>query len=321
MKVFVTLGPDQRQAASDAAAAEAAGFDGVSTGEHLFFHGATPNAFVSLAAAAGATSRIRLLSSLTILPLYSAALAAKLAIGLDQVSEGRFDFGIGVGGEFPGEFTAAGVPARERGPRTNEALDVLTRLFTGETTEFHGTYTHVPGLRIMPPPIQAGGPPLWVGGRRPAALRRAGRFADVWFPYMYTPEQLADSLTVVRQHAERHGRDPTTITGAIHCWGGVDDDPARPLARGGRRCRRRNLSAGLQPPRRPVSPARDAGACTRPNSGVPRRRGGCAGLLSCRVGGAAHSHRRVLRAGGTRRDPEPTLIVYKYSAHHNCLVV
>ncbi|WP_157187481.1 LLM class flavin-dependent oxidoreductase [Nocardia vinacea] len=227
MKVFVTLGPDQHQAAADAAAAEAAGFDGVSTGEHLFFHGATPNAFVSLAAAAGATSRVRLLSSLTVLPLYPAALVAKLAVSLDQVSGGRFDFGIGVGGEFPGEFIAAGVPVEERGPRGDEALDVLTRLFAGENTDYRGRYTHIPNLRIIPPPIQPGGPPLWVGGRRAAAMRRAGQFASVWFPYMYTPEQLADSLTVVRAHAERYGRDPSSITAAIHSWGGVDDNPVR----------------------------------------------------------------------------------------------
>src|SRR5699024_1262967 len=81
--VYVTLGPDQESAADVARAAEAAGFDGVSWGEHLFFHGATPNAFVSLAAAAGATSRIRLLTSVVILPLYPAALAAKLAATLD----------------------------------------------------------------------------------------------------------------------------------------------------------------------------------------------------------------------------------------------
>lgn len=230
MKVFVTLGPDQRQVAAEAAAAEAAGFDGVSTGEHLFFHGATPNAFVSLATAAGATSRVRLLSSLTVLPLYPAALAAKLATSLDQVSCGRFDFGVGVGGEFPDEFVAAGVPTHERGARADEALEVIEALFTGQTTEFRGSYTHIPGLQLMPSPIRSGGPPLWVGGRRPSAMRRAGRFADVWFPYMYTPEQLAKSLNTVRENAERHGRDPATVTGAIHCWGGVDDSPAHSRA-------------------------------------------------------------------------------------------
>lgn len=200
------------------------------TGEHLFFHGAMPNGFVSLAAAAGATRRLRLLSGLTVLPLYPAALAAKLATSLDQVSNGRFDMGVGVGGEFPAEFVAAGVELQERGGRTDEALAVMKQLFTGETTEFDGAYTRIPGLRIDPPPVQRAGPPLWIGGRRSAAIRRAGRYGDVWFPYMYAPEQLATSLQSVRDHAERNGRDPGQIAGAIHCWGGVDDDPGRSRA-------------------------------------------------------------------------------------------
>jgi probable F420-dependent oxidoreductase len=224
MRVFVTLGPDQQAVAVEARAAESAGFDGVSTGEHLFFHGAVPNAFVSLAAAAGATERLRLLSSLSILPLYPAALAAKLATSLDQVSGGRFDMGIGVGGEYPAEFIAAGVPVEQRGQRTDEALAVLTSLWSGQTINFHGPFSRIPGLRIQPGPIQQGGPPLWLGGRRPAAIRRAGRYADVWLPHMYSPQQLANSLGSVREQAERQGRDPTRIRAGIHCWGGVDYD-------------------------------------------------------------------------------------------------
>jgi probable F420-dependent oxidoreductase len=227
MRVYVTLGPDQRSAAADAVAAEGAGFDGVSTGEHLFFHGAMHNAFVSLAAAAGATSRVRLLSSLTLLPLYPPALAAKLATSLDQVSGGRFELGVGVGGEYPEEFTAAGAPVGERGRRADEALELMSRLFTGAPVHFHGRYAHIPGLRIDPPPVQPAGPPIWVGGRRAAAIRRAGRHGDVWFPYMYSPEQLRHSLSAVRQQPERAERDPAQIRAAIHCWGGVDVDAAR----------------------------------------------------------------------------------------------
>ncbi len=225
MHVVLTLGPDQRRAAAEARAAEDAGYDGVATGEHLFFHGPVANGFVTLAAAAGATSRIRLLSSLTLLPLYPAALAAKLAATLDQVSGGRFDMGVGVGGEHPAEFEAAGVDVGDRGARADEALELLGHLWSGERTDFTGRFTTVPGLALDPPPVQVGGPPLWLGGRRAPAIRRAGRFADVWMPYMYSPEQLATSLTEVRAAAERAGRDPARIRGAIFCWGGVDADP------------------------------------------------------------------------------------------------
>jgi probable F420-dependent oxidoreductase len=227
VRVVLTLSFDQPAVGAEARAAEDAGYDGIATGEHLFFHGPHPNGFIALAAAAGATSRIRLLSSLTVLPLYPAALAAKLATTLDQVSSGRFDLGVGVGGEYPPEFEAAGVDVTERGARTDEALELFQAFWAGGSVAFDGRFTRVPGLTLQPGPVQPGGPPIWLGGRRPAAIRRAGRFADTWMPYMYTPEQLATSLAEVRAAAEQAGRDPAAIRGAIFCWGGVDEDAAR----------------------------------------------------------------------------------------------
>jgi probable F420-dependent oxidoreductase len=223
VRVVLALSSDQRSVAAEASAAEAVDYDGVAIGEHLFFHGPVTNAFVSLAAAAGATSRIRLLSSLTVLPLYPAALAAKLATTLDQVSNGRFDLGVGIGGEYPKEFVAAGVQVADRGARADEALTLLKALWSGRAVEFDGRFSRVPGLALAPGPLQDGGPPVWLGGRSAAAIRRAGRHADVWMPYMYTPEQLASSLAEVRAAAEQAGRDPSAVRGAVFCWGGVDE--------------------------------------------------------------------------------------------------
>ena len=90
--------------------AEELGFDLLGCGEHVMFHGPVGNTFISLSVAAGATQRIRLLSSIVLLPLYPAALAAKLGAALDVASNGRYNFGVGVGGEFPKEFEACGVP-------------------------------------------------------------------------------------------------------------------------------------------------------------------------------------------------------------------
>jgi probable F420-dependent oxidoreductase len=224
VQVILTLSVDQGATAAEARAAEEAGYDGIATGEHLFFHGPHPNGFVSLAAAAGATTRIRLLSSLTVLPLYPAALAAKLATTLDQVSGGRFDLGVGVGGEYPPEFVAAGVEVTERGARTDEALELMRALWHGGPVDFDGRFARVPGLALSPGAVQPGGPPIWLGGRSPAAVRRAGRHGDVWMPYMYTPEQLASSLAEVRDAAEAAGRDPAGIRAAVFCWGTVDRD-------------------------------------------------------------------------------------------------
>jgi alkanesulfonate monooxygenase SsuD/methylene tetrahydromethanopterin reductase-like flavin-dependent oxidoreductase (luciferase family) len=103
----------------------------------------------------------------------------------------------------------------------------MRALWQGGPVDFAGSFSRVPALSLSPGPVQPGGPPLWMGGRRPAAIRRAGRFGDVWMPYMYTPEQLANSLREVRAAAEEAGRDPAGIRGAVFCWGGVDGDAAR----------------------------------------------------------------------------------------------
>jgi probable F420-dependent oxidoreductase len=228
MRVALMIPPDYPLAGvpAIAAGAEDAGFDLLACGEHLFFHGPTPNTFISLAAAAGATERVRLLSALTIVPVYPVGVLAKLVAALDQVSGGRFDLGVGVGGEYPPEFVAAGVDVTQRGARTDEALEVLRPLLAGETVTHHGRFADIPGLALQPPAVQQPGPPVWVGGRKGAAIRRAARYGDVWMPYMFTPQQVADSLTEVNKQAAEHGRGDSAVRGAVFVWGAVDADAA-----------------------------------------------------------------------------------------------
>lgn len=222
MRVGITLGRDTTQAAAEARLAEQAGFDLLACGEHLFFHGPVTNAFVTLAAAAGATVRIRLLSALTVAPLYQPAMMIKLATTLDQVSGGRFELGIGVGGEYPPEFVAAGTNVRRRGKQTDETLELARDLWAGDPVDLDGEFVTIPGLTLEPGPVQPGGPPIWLGGRKPAAVRRAARYASHWLPYMVEPSQLADSLTRVREQAGEYGRSATDIRGAVYLWGAVD---------------------------------------------------------------------------------------------------
>ncbi|MQA06553.1 MAG: LLM class flavin-dependent oxidoreductase [Streptosporangiales bacterium] len=219
-------GQDQSDVARLAGRAERLGFDYFCCGEHVFFHGPAANAFVALAAAAGATERIRLLSALTVLPTYPAALAAKLVATLDHVSHGRFELGVGVGGENPRELEAVGVSPAERGARADEALDLLAALFTGQRVTHRGRFTTVTDQVLDPVPVQRPGPPVWVGGRRQAAVRRAARYGDVWLPYLVGPERLATSLTAVRKQATDHGRPPESVRGAVFCWTAVHADPA-----------------------------------------------------------------------------------------------
>jgi probable F420-dependent oxidoreductase len=226
MRVGLMVPPqlDPRQVVPTAVRAEAQGFDLLACGEHVFFHGPVSNAFVTLAAAAGATRRIRLMTALTVLPIYPAALAAKMIATLDGVSDGRVEIGIGVGGEHPPEFDACGVPVRERGRRTDEALTVLSALLAGGPVQFAGRWTTLEGQALDPLPVQRPGPPIWVGGRREASIRRAGRHGDGWLPYLVTPDQLRDGLAAARQVAEEAGRSPTAVAGGVFCWSAVDHD-------------------------------------------------------------------------------------------------
>jgi probable F420-dependent oxidoreductase len=203
---------------------EDAGFDLIGSGEHVFFHAPTPNGLIALAAAAGATERIRLLSALTLLPTYPAPLAAKMVSTLDGVSNGRFEFGVGVGGEYPSELRACGVDPKHRGAYTDEALDIITQLFTGEPVTYEGRFCTVEGDRLNPPPKQRPGPPIWIGGRKPAAERRAGRFGNVWMPYLMEPAKVGESLGRAREHAVAFGRKPDDLTGAYFAWTMVDRD-------------------------------------------------------------------------------------------------
>lgn len=225
MKVGLNVG-DLDTIIGDARAAEAMGFDYLGCGEHLFFHGPTTNGFVQLAAAAAVTERIRLVTAITLLPLYPAALVAKLAASLDRVSGGRFELGVGAGGEYPREFEAVGVDLDTRFRRLDEGLRVLRALFTGASVTFDGEFTSLSGVRLQPPPSQAAGPPIWLGGRKQGAIRRAGRLADVWMPYMVDPKTLSSTLGQVRQVAADAGRTPTSISGALFAWCCADDDAA-----------------------------------------------------------------------------------------------
>lgn len=198
--------------------AEALGFDSAWVGDHLLWHVASPDPGVLLGALAARTTRLRLGTAVMLAALRSPLVVAKMAATLDHLSEGRFVLGVGLGGENPAEFAAAGVPLRERSGRLDETLTLCRALWAGEPVNHSGRYFPMENVRFDLPPRTPGGPPVWVGGRAPGALRRAGRLGDGWLAFVVTPERFAAGWATVRRHATEAGRDPDALTPALQLW-------------------------------------------------------------------------------------------------------
>jgi probable F420-dependent oxidoreductase len=188
-------------------AIEALGFDSVWTGEHMLFYGPVTDGLITLAAFAGMTSRIKIGSAINLLPLRPPVVVAKAVSTLDLVSKGRFLFGVGVGGEFPQEFEACGVPHHERGQRANETIDICRKLWTEDHVTYAGKIFHLHDITMLPKPVQPGGPPIIVSGRSEAAMRRAALRGDGYMPYLFTPERYADGLKKIVALASERKRD------------------------------------------------------------------------------------------------------------------
>lgn len=200
--------------AAEARWLEDLGFEYLSVGEH-FMRGSPPGpthaSLPLLGVAAGATERIRLLSSILLVPFYQPLVLARMTASLDIASGGRLTLGVGVGGEFPVEFEAAGLNVRQRGRRTDECLESVRRLWTEESVSFQGRHFNLNDASINPLPTQDPHPPIWVAGRRDAAMHRAVRFGDGWFPYFYSPERYLDSVQKITAMAEEEDRDLSTF--------------------------------------------------------------------------------------------------------------
>ena len=189
---------------------EELGFEYMGAGEH-FMRGRPPGpthaALPLLAVAAGATERMRILTSVTLAPFYHPLMLARMTATLDIASGGRLTLGIGVGGEFAVEYENAGINIRHRGRRTDECLEGLRRLWTDDAVTMRGRHYTLNEAAINPKPTQQPHPPVWVAGRRDAAMRRAVRFGDGWLPYFYSPERYADSVEKINAFAAEEGRD------------------------------------------------------------------------------------------------------------------
>ncbi len=203
---MVMSGPDRASILARARQLDASGLHSLWVGDHIAFHIPVVESLSLLSFVAAATERIELATGVLLLPLRHPTLTAKITATVDMLSGGRLLLGVGVGGEFPPEFAAVGAPIEERGPRTDEAIEIIRRHWTEQKVEHHGRFHDFGPVKIEPKPVRPGGPPILVGGRKAASMRRAGRLGDGYISHMCDVETYQKNLRTIAGHAREAGR-------------------------------------------------------------------------------------------------------------------
>jgi probable F420-dependent oxidoreductase len=175
---------------------------------------------------AGRTRRVRLGTSVLILPMRNPVEVAAQVAELDQLSAGRVDLGIGVGW-FREEFEALGYPFANRGARADEGLAIVKALWTQARTSVDGPTYRFAEAELGPKPLQHPHPPIYVGGNSPAAIRRTARHGDAWHPFKVTPPGLARLLPALRAALEAEGRSAEAFPVAPKVVLAFQDAPPR----------------------------------------------------------------------------------------------
>jgi probable F420-dependent oxidoreductase len=210
MKVRIGYGLGTRSLTNDAArfatlvdALEAHGFDSLWLSERLT--GDCPDPLIGLAVAAGRTQKLKLGTSVQVLPGRNPVLVAKEWASLDRLSSGRALPAFGLGVADPREQQAFGVERGERARWFDEALPLIRRLWMEDAVDHDGGRFHYEGVSVRPKPVQQP-PDVWLGGIAPSELKRVGRLGDGWLPSFCTPDDVERSRPVIEDAAATHGR-------------------------------------------------------------------------------------------------------------------
>jgi probable F420-dependent oxidoreductase len=241
---LLNFGPDAGPGSIDSWArlAEDAGFsfltisDHVAITEDVFAEYQTPfyDPLVTLAYLAAATRRVRLGTSVLVLPYRHPLLVARSAANIDQLSGGRLFLGVGVGWARQ-EFDALGVGFAARGRRSDEYLEVMRRCWAEEKISHRGEFSSFTDVHTGPRPVREGGVPIWIGGESEVAIRRAVAYGDVWHPLRPLAGWLErDGLPTLARIAAEQGREAPPVVPRIllDITSGTVAEESRPLGRG-----------------------------------------------------------------------------------------
>jgi probable F420-dependent oxidoreductase len=162
---------------------------------------------------AAVVKHARLGTSVLILPYRSPILVAKMLATIDQLSHGRVIFGVGAGWMEP-EFHALNAPFAERGALSDENLRIIRQCWSQETVSFQGRFHAYEDMQASPRPVQAGGPPIWVGGNSARSRRRVAELGDGWHSTGLSAAEMAPGCAHVRELWDKHGRQGEPVFSA-----------------------------------------------------------------------------------------------------------
>ena len=197
---------------------EELGFDSLWVTENV--HSRTPSLepLMALSTFAANTTRVTIGPAVLLLPLRNPVGLAHAAATLDKLSGGRLILGVGSGGGAPEGYQAYGVPLEERGRRSDEILEIMTALWTGEPVSFDGVHYSFSEYTLGARPVQRPHPPIWLGGEAPAVVRRVARWGQGYFPAHKSPAECAGLYDKVQVLRQEYGRGSVEFTNAAYLY-------------------------------------------------------------------------------------------------------
>lgn len=183
------------------------GYDSIWLSDRIVSDRFSLEPMIALSMVAAYSDRMKFGTSVLALPLRNPVVLAKQIATLDYLSQGRFFPAVGLGQEDPAEYEACGVPKGDRAQRTDEAIALMRRLWEEEDVTHEGKFFTCHNVSITPKPFLQPSPPVWIGGRTPAAARRVGRVGDGWLVSGATPEEVREGREIVFDTADQCQRE------------------------------------------------------------------------------------------------------------------